>query len=485
MPENIFKDKPYYNADETANAVTEDDVCNVYLEPAPDVGFTTTRRPGYTEFADLGTGVKGDGIFWWDAANALIAVSNGVTYSVGIDGSVVPLTGPTGYLEVGNTVSFAAGQSQNGTPYLYMANGALAYLTAPGEVTAPTDAAAPLEATSVAFMNNKFIANLPDSNKFYVTGTDPDTSLLDPEYWSSDYNPFSAVSKGDTLSSLFVAWEEVYAWGRESLEIFQDDGSSPFVRISGSASELGLEAPDSVVQAANTVFALCVMDGKRMVVKFEGRSPVNVSVDIEEILNSYSYVEDAVGSLISVGGIAVYLLQFPSEGKTWAYDYKHNYWVPWRSWDTTTDHNVNFIPLHATYARKWNKTLMMSRVDGKIYELSRDTTNDDGTLMLSYRRTPFIDHGSEHRRKRSEHLWVKAKSGVDDSSVLMLRWRDNGAKVWSNWIQISVSPKGKYEFVTQLNRMGIYRSRQYEIRMSDDTEMVVTSITEKATLLRN
>lgn len=81
--------KPYYNTDSIANNMATDDMMDCYLEPVPGEGFITRRRPGLVQFCDLGTDKKGDGIFYWENADLVIAVSGGRVFSVNEDGTFV------------------------------------------------------------------------------------------------------------------------------------------------------------------------------------------------------------------------------------------------------------------------------------------------------------------------------------------------------------------------------------------------------------
>lgn len=461
-----INEKPYYNTDSIANSLAANDMFDCYLEPVPGVGFVTRRRPGLKDFTDVGTGAPGDGLFWWEAAGKLIAVSAGRIFDVAQDGAATDITGDP--LNVGVPVAFSDGQDTGGAPWLYLANGKLVYTTGATTV-APTDANTPA-ATHVAFVKGSFLANETGTNRFLFTDTDPATGLMDNAYWSATENPLTCDAKGDVLAALFAAWQEVYAWGTGGLEIWQNDGVTPYSPIPGAFSEGGIEAPHSAIIADNTVFALCVVAGARVVVKLQGRAPVVVSDPIGRILAEMTDVSDAIGDLISVGGLAMYLLTFPSAGQTWAYDYKNDVWSRWGYWQDGEHHQ--FLGQHATFVKQWNKHLIMSRVDGKIYELDRSTFDDAGSEMVSFRRTGWLNHGT-YNRKVCDQFSIKCKAGGSDVGTLLIRWRDDGREEWNNYVEVALSPVGLRDFHAGMNRMGMYRSRQYEFRLSDNADLVL------------
>jgi hypothetical protein len=85
--------KPFYNSDSVAESISTDDMMDCYLEAVPGEGFITRRRPGMTQFCDLGTSFPGDGIYDWESADKVIAVSGGRIFSIYEDGTFSELIG--------------------------------------------------------------------------------------------------------------------------------------------------------------------------------------------------------------------------------------------------------------------------------------------------------------------------------------------------------------------------------------------------------
>jgi hypothetical protein len=182
---------------------------------------------------------------------------------------------------------------------------------------APTDTLTPA-ATHIDYINMRFVANMAGTSRMGFTDTNPATGNLENDYWSSTSAPIRNTARGDYLLALRTCWEEIYAWGSQGLTVWQDDGASPFSQIQSAFSELGIEAPYSLVRTENTLFAVCVLDGKRVVAKMAGRAPQIASEPIARILADMETVSDAIGDLITVGGMSIYLLSFPTANQTWA-----------------------------------------------------------------------------------------------------------------------------------------------------------------------
>jgi hypothetical protein len=466
-----INEKPYYNCDSIANSIAADDMFDCYLEPVPGIGFATRRRPGLTEWISLGV-QAGDGLFYWDALQCVIAVNSGRVYQIFENGIPHDITGST--LAFGTPVTFADGTDLAGTPWLYMANGKMVYSINGANTVEPTDPNAP-DATHVAYIKSAFLANEPGTNRFLFTDTNPNTLVLDNTYWSSPDNPLTCEAKGDTLLAMVAAWQEIYAWGTQGLEVWQNDGITPFAPISGAFSEGGITAPYSVVVADNTLFGLCVIGGSRVVIKMNGRAPAVISEPIARVLADMDDVSDAIGDLVSVGGMAIYLLSFPTANQTWAYDYKNDTWSRWGKWDESTGSHDRFLGQHSCFAKAWNKHLIMSREDGKIYEMRRDVYDDDGLEMVSFRRTGWIDHNT-FNRKICDQFYVKCKAGESDIATLLVRWRADGGEEWSKYMELLLSPVGDRDFLSKNNRFGMYRTRQYEFRISDNADLVLVRV---------
>jgi len=208
---------------------------------------------------------------------------------------------------------------------------------------------------------------------------------------------------------------------------------------------------------------------------------VVISEPIANVLAEMETVSDAIGDIICVGGIAIYLLNFPTADQTWAYDYKNDIWLRWSYYNADKGKHERFIGQHSCFVKRWNKHLIMSRKDGKIYEMSRSVYDDADNDMVSYRRTGWLDWGDTSKIKHSKDLFIKTKTFANngvDSPTMLLRWRDDGYPIWSDFVELDLDPKYFGDFIIHLSRMGSYRARQYEFRLSDEVDMALVNVQE-------
>lgn len=482
MPKYTFA-KPYYNVVDAGNTVATVEAYNVYFEPMPTGGFAVRRRPGMTLTRTHNT-YQGQGMFWSDRNKALYYVLNGKVYyqSSPTNASTLVGTIPGAVLPV----VFAEGQKLNLDLILYMASGGtLRYLDLPtNTIVTPSDANTPTS-TFITNMNNRFYANdVNHDQDFLITDFNPDPAVeaMDVTYWSSATNPFRATAKPDPLMGIYSGWNEVYLWGSQACEVWQEDGVTPVAPLVGSIIEGGCAAPYSVVFANNTLIGLGTVLGKRAVMMVEGRSPKILSEPIANILQSYSQVNDAVGSLCFVGGLNMYVLNFPSENVTWAYDFKTDTWSQWSTWNLSYGRHDSFQGKFGVYAKDWNKHYVMSDA-GNVYELSRSVFDDNGTPIRSSIRTGWLDHGTWDR-KRSDQFILKLKGYAPSDATILMRWRSDGFPEWSTAIELNIMQGEQNDHYCKLNRGGTYRSRQYEFILTDAADLALVGFEEDLTRMR-
>jgi hypothetical protein len=64
----------------------------------------------------------------------------------------------------------------------------------------------------------------------------------------------------------------------------------------------------------------------------------------------------------------------------------------------------------------------------------------------------------------------------EDAKTLMLRWQDNRSEKWSKIKPISLGSQGNTSLTRHLRPMGTYRSRQFELVVSDPVVVYVTQL---------
>src|SRR6185369_2387641 len=123
----------------------------------------------------------------------------------------------------------------------------------------------------------------------------------------------------------------------------------------------------SIIKADNTHF---YVNTDRQFVKLEGRTPKLIGSPYDRTLQSLDEVTDCVGYHIIIRGHYLCVWTFPTEERTFVYDYKQDSWHEWSGWDGSEETRFNmdshiFVPA-------WKKHLVGDFKNGNIYELTFD-----------------------------------------------------------------------------------------------------------------
>jgi hypothetical protein len=123
---------------------------------------------------------------------------------------------------------------------------------------------------------------------------------------------------------LMVNKREVFILGETTSEVWVDAGlfPFPFQKLPGTNMQHGCAAKNSVARLGET-FAFLAKDdrGQSVVVHMNGYLPVRISTHaIENEIQTYSTVSDAIGFSYQQAGHEFYVLTFPTADKTWVYD---------------------------------------------------------------------------------------------------------------------------------------------------------------------
>lgn len=425
----------------------------------------TERRPGLSTYADLGTGSGIDGLFWWDEASKVIAVSNGRIFSI-VDTSPPTVTDVTGdALRIGTPVTVASG----GSGSLILANGGrmVRYLNV-GTTAYIADADAPTEVSHVAYLDGYILALKSGTGQFMFSNLNDPTNWLLSSVATAEGNP-------DILVAMGVFQRELYLWGRNTLEIWYNDGTTPFSRLPGVYIERGCSAPYSIVPAVSSIAnAWFWIDQDRRFVRLNNRSVEAVSVPFDRQLANLSTVADCRGFLMQAGTEPLYVLTCPTDQRTFVYNLLRNDWSEWGYWDAVSAVYRQYRGQAACYARAWNKHLVGDHTNGLIYTASRSVFQDAGNPMRTFRRTAEFDYDT-YERKRSQQAIYHCQRGLgtDTTAPQFFVRKNKDGKGWGNEQFYSLGAVGDYRHFVRTRGHGVYRTLQLEIGCTDNCDFIL------------
>ena len=448
-----IKGKTYQNVDERELSTMSPYLINGRVDEAG----VASRSPGTLAWIDLGTSDPVDGLHWDDVFSCLWAISDGKLFKI-VDTAGTNTDVSSGGVALGTNTrtNFA----NNGTHAVFANGGRMVYAANTGVTAYVGDADAPTTVTSVDFINQYILCNETGTGQFHYSALNDVTSWDALDFATAETLP-------DVVNVLKVVNDEILLGGPQSIEHWWNDGTTPFSRKDGGYISRGVLAPNSIIEADNTVF---FFDQDHKVTRLDVRTPKVISVPYDKTIGQLESGTSVIGNHLTVGGLSYYILHFPSDARTFAYDYMLDDWAEWASWNSTTAVYEDFPCRTFAYCKDFGFWVAGSRTDGKIYKIGRDYHDLAGGVLRFERRTGHVDHGTLGlKRSNSLALTLNRGTGISGSTVepmLMVKYRDDNDPQWSNEYHLSLGLMGNRTIRVDLKSLGMYYTRQWSFAVS-------------------
>lgn len=419
--------------------------------------------------------------------------------------AIVPTTGliKLGTLSV---VSRYVSMTDNSIQLLIATGGfGYVYTLASSTLTKITDSWYPYGATSVDFLNQRFIAAKPNTREFYVS------AILDGFTWNVLTLPIYGTKENnsDFLSCVFVLNGNLILFGTQTIEFWQDVGTTPqpFQRVNGATQQWGLAAVQSKAFVGNTMMFLgSNLNNALQVIKLNGYTPVRVSTsDIEDIISGFTTYDDAVALTYMTEGHIMYQLTFPTENRSFLYDDNTNVWFEVQTGMAETARH------YAQLGISFNtKNFFCDETSGDIYYFDKDTYTDNGQVIKRQVATRHIrnqgnvlsiaelfldfetgvglngyasqeiiyllcEDASYLVTESSEKILVENLVTQGSDPQVMLRISRDGGHTFGNERWVNLGPLGTFLSRVILRRLGSARDFVVEITVTDPVKFVLAS----------
>lgn len=373
-------------------------------------------------------------------------------------GTLVGNSGPVNILDNGLEILF----QEDSHAYIYtIATGSFAEI-------ADTDFPVP---SSAAYQDGYFIVSQKSANKFYISGLYAGTT------WDAlDFA--SAEGSADLIVGVRSAHRELWLFNERTVEVWYNSGDAdfPFAKVSGANIEMGCRAEASI-RLFNGSFVW--LSDRLQVVKNVGYQPQIISTrklerEIETFTTTdawaYSYVQD---------GHEFYVINFPTNKKTYAYDAETQVWHQRESQGTSGRHCISCaaqLPgMHVAGDFEY----------GNIYEMSTTVYTENGTEIIRKLETNATQGTSKEGKlihfSNLEVVWNGVGralvSGQGSDPQAMLQWSDDGGATWGNEHWADIGLIGKYKNRCRWNRLGASRDRVWKLMLSDPVEPTILGAT--------
>lgn len=320
-------------------------------------------------------------------------------------------------------------------------------------------------ATRVCFLDGFFVFNRPGTNQFYIS----------PPFWDGvvvfDGTQIASKTGGpDQILSISVIRGNLWLIGQLTTEVWYNAGAAdfPFARQPGVFVEHGMLRGWSVAETDVELFWLGRnRQGQCIVFKGAEYAAIRVSNHaLEQQLQSYVAVNDAIGFLYQQDGHTFYVLTFPTADKTWVYDLSTEQWHE-RVW---TDPGTGFEHRHrancCTFA--FNIVICGDWQTGHIYWWDQDQFTDAGDPIVRRRGFPHLV--KDGKRLSYTQFILDMEVGTPLAVTppgpdVMLRWSDTRGASYGDNVPLSMGFGGSGQYYRSLSvrRLGMARDRVFEV----------------------
>ncbi len=329
---------------------------------------------------------------------------------------------------------------------------------------------------------------------FVISGKDGRvhfSDLNDGQTWPG-FNFFTPTFKPDKVKAVVTFREEIYCFGDETIEVYINDGSTPFVRQSRTSMYFGLTARDSIAVHQSGVFFL----GKS---KTGGSVAYQMGIDysltpistpaITDRLNKYVN-EDAEGYVTtSQDGHIFYHLHLPAMKTTLVYDMTTGMWHERQSLRPSSDDDGS-VPQDMYRGRCFATfkgfNLFGDWWSGKIFKEDNTVSTDGGNVRL-LKRTSSVFHNelkniSVYKLELDVNSGNGKTTGQGSIPVMMFQCSLDGGNTFEPEEIINLGLLGDYNLPVQINNLGTARNWVISFAISDPLDIIVMQAVAKGSL---
>lgn len=318
----------------------------------------------------------------------------------------------------------------------------------------------------VGFVDTFLVSNIPGTQAFQ--STQPNVFIWDPLYFAAK------TGYNDEISTLAVNHREIWLLGKQTGEVWYNAGNTtfPFGIFPGTFIQHGCAAKYSVATHDLNVFWLSQdADGKGIVVMGAYYKAERISTyAVENAIEGYLKIDDAIGFVYQQAGHIFYILHFPTADKTWVYDRQADLWHERSSIDNDgVEHRWR---VNCT-VNAYGTVVGLDYANGKLYKLDLNYFTDDGLPIVRRRGFPhLITNGNlaYYACFRADmQCGESVGTDVGDPAVrVFLRWSDDRGRSFGNPVGQNLGSTGQFQVQPQWRRLGMARDRVFELFWSVD-----------------
>ena len=441
---------------------------NLYLEmndASPRAPLALYGMPGLvTQYTFSTESVRGvvemGGRTYWVAGNTVYCVNR--AGAVTTLGTIATTHGDVGIAQNGRQVAIV--------------DGVAGWIATSAALTLIADEDFPNGVKRVTSQDGYFIFAGDGSGRFYINQTPRNGEV----YTGADFA--EAEGSPDIAVTLISNNRVLWVLGTESIEFYENTGNPDFPFERSAFVEQGCAAAASVAVMDNAVYWLGrSRNGQGIVFKGDGITPRRISNhSLETTIAGYSRIDDARAFCFQINGHSFYVLTFPSEDHTWAYDESTGLWVEWL-WRDPEDNTLHRHRANCCVFTN-GQHLVGDWAAGKVYALDQAAYTDDGAPIERMRITQYPDFAGPLHYANLELNMETGVGAVGTDPKVMVSYWDDRAQRWSNEREKSIGSAGERgRRVRFAGSLGSGRNRIWRVRCTDPVKFALFGATVDAT----
>lgn len=287
-------------------------------------------------------------------------------------------------------------------------------------------------------------------------------------------------SDPDPLTALYVNTDELIGFGTRTVQTLDPDpnvnpatGTSLFLPVRTWSQGAG--PPYGFAQNDET---FGFMDRLRRIQLADGRTYNSISDPaITETLRGLPVIDDCWGFRMAIGSWDLLGWHFPSAGRTFVYDTTLKTWQEWRGF---ADGQFKSWIAKSHYYWSDPRLHLIGLGDGTIGQFDTTASTDMGDPIVAEVVSGFQDFGTDLTKTNicTRFVFRRGLTGVvAPGPRAQLFWRDNTG-AWEGPEYLPLGDPDDPNPVIEVRGTGVYRMRQWRLRMSDSVPLTLVRAIE-------
>lgn len=329
---------------------------------------------------------------------------------------------------------------------------------------------------TVSFKDGFFIFTASDGEQFFNSNLNQPLVYDALDFGSADVRP-------DKIVATHVNHNELFVWGDDTGELFQNIGGSgfPFQRVPGGDIQKGLHAKFSIVDFDNS-FVFLGGDVNELTAVWRvggGVSKISTSA-VDNAIQEYTKDEiaDAFAFTYALGGNFFVAFTFTSTripSRTLVYDATTSALTGEATWHERQSGVVDDKWRVSAIVNAYGDLIVADSIDGRIGTLNQNTHTE--YLKPIFRQKTSMPYQNEQKHLFVSELLLTMESGVGTITLdpqIGMEFSDDGARTFSTRYFRSYGKIGHYQSIPSWRRQG-YAPRNRVLRFTT-TEPVKSSL---------